>query len=201
MRTIIHAKSNKNSLERAESLLSEVPNGLQTALLHAINRSLTEGRTAASKEIRQIYTVPAKTVLNSFHLYKAEKALMEGRIESIGSKIPIHLFAIRPKISGDTTGANRQTFRVGVKREGGLKPFRTGFVWNDRLFARTGQKIRATKGYNAGRIVEQVEKKYGPAVPEMLNNEHIVEKVEDKLRESVDKRLEHETLRLLNKRK
>ena len=43
-----------------------------------------------------------------------------------------------------------------------------------------------------------VEQKFGPSTGHMMQNEQIVEKMDETIRETFDKRVEHEILRVLN---
>lgn len=169
-------------IERAQKLLEGVPNGMQTALMRSFNRALQEGRTAAVRETTARYTLKAKDVRPSFKMGKASKANLNAELTSTGKRLPLSLYAHKP--TTDTTGARRKPVRVGVKK-GGIKALGQGFIWEGRVMQRLGASSRP------------IEQKYGPAVPSIVDNEQVVDKVVDTLGEAVDKRLAHETIRLL----
>lgn len=173
----------EQALKRASRLLETIPRGYQTALSRAFNRALQEGRTEATKAVTQEYTLKAKQVRPTFKMQKASKTRLEASLDSTGADLPLEDYKHRPH--SDTTGAKRKRVKVGVKK-GGLKEIDRGFIWKGRVMRR------------AGRARLPIERRYGPAVPVTLNNEEVVENIVDKMGASVNKRLEHETNRLLN---
>lgn len=181
----INIETEKNAVKRASKLLEGIPDGMQKAMTRALNRALQEGRTAATREVTRRYTVKAKEVRPTFKMHKANKSNLEADLTSTGTNLPLSSFSHRPNT--DTTGANRKQIRVGVKK-GGLKRLGQGFIWKGRVMQRVGQTRLP------------VEQKYGPAVPVILNNDEIVDSVTETMGASVDKRLEHETNRILNGR-
>ena len=181
----ITVETEKNAVERANELLDGIPGGMQKAMSRALNRALQEGRTSATREVTRRYTVKAKEVRPTFKMHKASNSNLEADLSSTGANLPLSSFAHRP--NADTTGARRKQIRVGVKK-GGLKPLGQGFMWKGRVMQRIGQSRLP------------VEQKYGPAVPVILNNEEIVDNVTETMGAAVNKRLEHETNRILNGR-
>lgn len=171
-----------DGFEKASKMLVGVPNGIQTALMRSFNRALTEGRTAAVREATARYTVKAKDVRPTFKMSRAKKADLSAELNSTGKRLPLSLYAHKP--TTDTTGARRKQVRVGVMK-GAVKPLGQGFMWEGRVMQRLGKTSHP------------IEQKYGPAVPSILDNDQIVDRVTDKMGESVDKRLSHETIRLL----
>lgn len=179
----LNVEADKNAFEEAEKLLAGIPGGIEKATSRALNRALQEGRTAATREVTRRYTVKAKEVRPTFKMHKASNSNLEADLTSTGENLPLSSFSHRP--STDTTGAARKQVRVGVKK-GGLKPLGQAFIHKGRVMQRLGQSRLP------------VEQKYGPAVPVILNNDEIVDKVVETMGKSVEKRLEHETNRLLN---
>ena len=172
----------KNSIEKAKNLLSGIPNGFEKAMVRSLNRALQEGRTAGTREASRRYTVKAKEIRPTFKMHRASGSNLEAELSSKGGNLPLSSFAHRPNT--DTTGANRKQVRVGVKK-GGLKPLGQGFIWKGQVMQRLGKTSYP------------IQQKYGPAVPVILNNDEIVDKVVETMGEAVDKRLEHETQRIL----
>lgn len=170
------------SLEKATRLLEGIPKGIEKATIRAFNRALQQGRTVATKETTKRYTAKAKDIRPTFKMIRAGGSNMEAELVSTGSRLPLTRFRYSPM--EDTTGSNRKQIRVSVKK-GGLKPLGNMFVWKGKIMHRLG---------DTGLPIQQ---KFGAAVPVMLNNEDIVEAVNETMMESASKRLEHETLRLL----
>lgn len=173
----------ENVLKEAEELLKDIPNGYKKALSRSINRAMQEGRTEAVRSVRAEYSVKARTIRPTFNITKAKSSNIEASLESKGSDLPLEEYSYRPKT--DTTGSKRRVVKVGVKK-GGLKPLGQGFVWGGKVMRREG------------RTRLPVSRAYGPAIPVTLNNDAVVGKVVDKMSESVNKRLAHETERILS---
>ena len=100
-----------------------------------------------------------------------------------GPELTMAHFRIRPS-GRDTTGNNRQLVRVEVERTG-LKPLKNAFVYNGTVFQRKG----------ATRL--PIEPRYGPSVPQMVGNENIVEDIQSEMRDTFQRRIDHEAMRLI----
>ena len=171
-----------DSLKKAQVLLLHIPNGMAIATSRAFNRSLQQGRTAATREVGKRYTVRQKDVRPTFKMRRANKSNMEAELLSTGKRLPLTKFSYKPK--QDTTGSNRKQVRVGVKK-GGLKPLGASFVWNGKIMQRLGKESYP------------IQQKFGAAVPVMMNNNEITDRVTETMTQSVIRRLDHETQRLL----
>lgn len=173
----------EKAIERAQRLLAGIPGGVQVAMYRSMNRALQEGRTVAVREGAKHYTLKSRDVRSSFKMNKAARANLNAELISTGTNLPLSRYAHKPQT--DTTGARRKPIRVGVKKSGGMKPLGQGFIWQGKVMQRVG----------ASRL--PVAHKYGPAVPSILDNPQVVDAVTDKMTEAVERRMEHETLRLL----
>lgn len=167
-----------DAIEKAQKYLAGVPKGFETAMMRSLNRALYEGRTVAIRETTARYTVKASEVRPTFKMTTAHKKNLTASLESKGASLTLSTFAHSPKT--DTTGANRKQIRVAVKKSG-LKPLGQAFVHKGRIYQRLGSSSYP------------ISQRYGPSVPSMLNNDEVVDKVVEKMGESVEKRLEHET--------
>ena len=174
----------KNALETAAQRLEGIPNGMNTALMRSFNRALLEGRTAATRAVAKQYTLRAKDVRPSFRMMRASHSDVSASLVSRGTRLPLETFAHRPRT--DTTGNKRKEIRVSVRR-GALKPLGQAFVHRGQILQRLGSTRLP------------VQKKFGPAIPSMLEDDQVADVVVETLSKSVDKRLEHETIRMLNK--
>ena len=175
---------NKNALEKAAKLLSEVPNGYEAAVSRSMNRAATAGRSAAVSTIRQEYTIKASTVRRNFTIHKATRSDLEALVTSKGPRIPFgKLQELRPKT--DTTGNARKPVRVAVKARGGLKPLGKSFVYRGKILQRLDTSSLP------------VQEVYGPAIPVLSGNNEVVDNVEKTMQETFLKRLDHETGYLL----
>ena len=177
------------ALEKARDLLADVPKGMETALMRSYNRALITGRKVASKAITKEYTVKARDAKSTFSMHKATRKDLNAELASKGKNLPLSAFAYRPK--RDTTGKSRKPVRVSIKRDSGFADAGKAFVHQGRIFKRM-DRARAP-------MRKPLEMQFGPSVPGALQNEKVQKSVMDALGETVEKRLEHETQRLLEK--
>lgn len=179
---MIRVAVDKGAFARAERLLAGVPNGVQQALVSSLNRALQEGRTTGTREATKRYTLKAGIVRKTMAMHRASKGKFNAELVSRGRRLPLKYYAHKP--GHDTTGANRKQVTVGV-RKGALKPIGQGFIYRGMVMQRLGETRLP------------IEQMYSLAVPNILNNDEIVDAVQDKMAESVEKRLTHETDRIL----
>lgn len=174
-----------DALKKAQKQLSEVPNGFQKAFVSAANRAVESGRATASRELRNDYTLKPSSITKTFKMKKMKAGALQAEFQSIGRRIPVSSFKHRPS-NAETTGANRKQVRVEIKK-GRSIALRTGFKHNGQIFIRLGQSSYPIKHVST------------LSVPEMLDQEERREVVEEAMVSTIEKRLDHETLRLLNK--
>ena len=176
----------KIDIDEAQRLLAGIPNGLPMVLSRSLNRALSEGRTAAIRGVTDEYTIKARDVRATFATQRATRSKLQASLTSRGGNEPLSKYAYRPRV--DTTGARRKSVRVGVRR-GALHSLDRVFIKKD------GSNIWILE--RLGRKSYPIEVKYGPAVPLTVGNEAIVDEVIETMQASVEKRLAHETERLL----
>ena len=179
---MIKVDADVKAIERAQALLAGVPNGVQRAMVSSFNRALLEGRTAGTREATKRYTLPAGIIRKTMVMHRASKNSLEADLASRGRRVALKYFAHKPKT--DTTGAKRREVSVSVRR-GALKPLGQGFIYHGKVMQRLG----------AERL--PVQEKYSVSVPNILNNPEIVDGIQDKMVQSVAKRMAHETDRIL----
>lgn len=179
---MISVEAENKSIERAARLLQGVPKGFEQALVSSFNRALQQGRTAGTREATKRYTVKAGIVRKTMAMHRASKNNLEAELVSRGRRLPLKEFAHKP--TNDTTGANRKQVRVAV-RKGTLKPLGQAFIYRGLVMQRLG----------SSRL--PIEQKFSVSVPNVLNDDEIVEVIKDKMGQSVEKRLAHETERIL----
>lgn len=179
---MIEVQANKKALERATRLLEGVPGGIQQAIVSSFNRSLQAGRTAATREATKHYTLPAAIIRKTMAMHRANKNDLNAELVSRGRREPLYRFKHTPKT--DTTGANRRQVRVAV-RKGTLKPLGQGFIYHGLVMQRLG----ATS--------YPIEQRFSLSVPKILDNDNVVDSVQKAMEETTEKRLAHETRRIL----
>ena len=169
-------------LEKAQRYLMDIPGGAKKAVMRAINRAIEGGATTASREVTKVYTVKAKDVRKTISLQKANEEDLTASLTSRGRPLSLASFAHKPQ--NDTTGSKRKPVTVAVRR-GTFKPIDRGFIWKGHIFKRVG-KARLP-----------VQFLYAPSIPVMLSQDNISSAVKERISADFEKRLEHETGRLL----
>ncbi len=178
-------KVETDGMAKAKKMLEGIPNGFEDAFRLSLNRAITSGRAVAVKETRSRYTVGAKDVRQTITLQRASKSNLDAGFVSRGARLKLSAYAHKP--SEDTTGSNRKQVKVTMQK-GQTFAVDKGFVYKKRIFARK---------YDTPYPVEM---QFGRAVPRILDDDQIVDKVNQTMHETVEKRLEHETLRILEKK-
>lgn len=175
----------QEQIERASRYLAGIPQGVEIAMLNAMRRALTAGRTAGTRKVREVYAIRAGDVRKAFVMSRRpSRSDLEGELKSRGKSLPLNRFRFRP--TSDTTGARRRLVRVSVKKEGGLKPLGQAFVHEGNVFQRIGKTSYPIRPV------------YAISIPQMLGEERVVDAVQDTMLETTNKRLDHEIYRLLN---
>ena len=172
------------ALERASKRLSEVPGGVEKALMRAINHETSKLKTLLKKRVREHYSILDRDVEKTLSVSKATRSNLEAEIVSRGPALGLHHYRYSPK-GEDTTGANRKRVRVSVRREGGMKPLGQAFVWRGKIMQRVG-KDRFP-----------VEKLSGPSIPSIIGNPEIAEGIEEMADEMIADRIDHEVKNIL----
>lgn len=179
---MIKVEAVNNSIERAAQLLEGVPGGIEQALVSSFNRALQEGRTAGTREATKRYTVKAGIVRKTMAMHRASKGNLDAELVSRGRRLPLKQFSHKP--TSDTTGNKRKQVRVAV-RQGTLKPLGQGFIYRGMVMQRLG----------SARL--PIEQKFSISVPNILNDDGVVDAIQERMGQSVEKRLAHETERIL----
>lgn len=171
-----------STAEKYAKMLEGIPRGYEKAMSRSINRALATGRTVATRETAKRYTLKSRDVRETFKTQRASNGNLEAALISTGANLPLSRYKHKP--TSDTTGARRKQVKVSV-RKGALKPLGQSFIWKGRVMQRLG----------ATRL--PIQQKYSLSVPSTLNNDGTVNAVQNAMSETVEKRLEHETKRLL----
>lgn len=200
--------SGVSGLEAARYATTMMPKEYTKALVPAINRALSAGQTKAARAVSQNYTVRVSDARKTLVIEKAyidkQGRMTTGRLISTGSRLPLEYFKHSPGDS-DTTGNKRKQIRVAVRRDGGAKNLAGGFKWNGRIMSRgdffDSQETLAARIKQHGRWYNLGHGfRYGPSIPEMLGTESVRNVVIDHIEDVLRVRMNHEILRLLNKK-
>jgi len=175
-------------MDRIEGELKRVPKEIPKVITRAVNRAATAGRTEATKEARQDYYVKAKSIRDTIRIDKATYADPHAMILSRGKLLALSKFRITPK----SPAPNRtKPIKVRVKRgEGGEIP-------NAFVSSMNSGHVGVYKRVGEKRL--PITELYGPSIPQMLDNEDVRERVEERATEAIDERLTHEVNRVMER--
>lgn len=206
---MIAIRADQAKLARLLKSLDNVPRGMTTAQMHAINRSLTTVRTEMVRMVRSEYALKAGAVRKNLAIRKAWRGKLEGRVHGEDSPgLPLKEFArIKRVPSTRRTGRGGYTPKVGIpvliRKDRGkrvaegvfLARMSSGF---EGAFKRTGAPGgRRRRGSNLGR--RYIQAQYGPSPVYLLGAEKNLERIGEFTNETYNKRLHHEAQNILRK--
>lgn len=155
----------------------------------ALNRGVTAGRTAASREAAKKYVVRQRQVNEKARIVKPSQSTLEGAVEFKGGALNIADFRVTPS---KPQPAKRPVLRVTVSRDHGQRPYKGAFL----IPLRSG----STKAFRRdGKDRLPIKPVYGPSIPTLVGGERVRTVVQDRMTEVVLKRLDHEVNRELSK--
>lgn len=204
MSVLVRLDGDGDAVKKAQAVLSGVEGGIEKAVMRSMNRALSSGKTALVKGVKSTYEVNDEPVRDAVKVRRASVTHLAGSIDVKGKALSARHFAHDPA-GKDTTGSSRKTVRIAIKK-GKTSALKTGFIWDGgwgtekhAIYLRSGGKVRATKGRHAGKkyMVDKLKKMTGSSVPQMAGNEEVSEAVEKRVQEIFERRLTHETNRIL----
>lgn len=163
---------------RIAAALQNAPQAYEKVCARAINRTLTGMRTDAVKLSRETYTIKATPLRRSIKLQRARPNKLQGEFVSRGANLSLMAFKVRPQT--DTTGKRRRPVKAEVYK-GESFTVERGFVYNRKVFAR------------AGKARTPLEFKTGPAAPEMIKDEIVMNELQERANARLRQRIEHES--------
>lgn len=179
-------------VERINLILSHVPNGVEKALMGAIDRAKTTVRAKTTKSISEVYAITQKDIRAETNVKMRTQRAQGGIVGSVsfaGCKIPLFRFDTTPKTV--TPGA---LVSAAVLRGNSPKPFRNAFIAQ----MEAGEKIHTGIFKRSGAARFPIEEFMGPSTAQMAGNSVVLEEVEAAAHETIEKRIEQEISRLLN---
>ena len=187
-----------DQLRRAQQMLQHVPNGVEKATARAINRAAESGKTIAVRTASQLYVIRGGEIRETINLSKASAGNLFAAIKSRGRVRPLSKF----KIKAGSRNPIKQ-LHANVKKGGGgtikgafvARMNAVGFGSNRRV-ADPGQGHVGIFRRLEGNKRNPIREMYGPSVPQMLENETVWQRVEEKEWETLQNRMEHEVGRM-----
>ncbi len=177
----------EEGLSHVQKVLAGIEGGWQKAVGSALSRAASSGKTAAKGAVAEEYVISQSDFLretrNLNHFVRTSDGGVEVVFGFAGNVIPLMRFDTRVDGSGNVT--------THVKRNSARQVLDHAF--RAQMGAHTGVYERI------GPDRFPVRELYGPATPQMMySNEEVMDKVEEKMAETYEKRIDHEILRILN---
>jgi hypothetical protein len=205
----------KAQVEHVNKLLANAPEKALTVYRRAFDRGLKAARTQASREITSRYAIKAENL----RTYETIRSRIDtntdgvtGYINFAGAKIPLYRFNPKPKDRQYTSryvngvGGWRITtdvYAADLKGKGQMIRRRTAFIatfqsGHKGLFYRvikqdpkTGKQVKTS----GGKV--PLEEMWGFSVADMLDYKPAREAIQERARQVVEERIDHELLRTL----
>lgn len=207
---MIDVDISKETADRMHAVLEGMGLAEEKVLKPALARGLSAGKTAFNKQIKTVYNIEPNRLSTQYAQFGYKNVSTEGdkiigSIEFSGGVIPLYKFEVSPTEAKYGTG--RKTVMSSVMRGGGAEAINNGFIAEMGngyvgVFERKGTWRRKTRPTQTGRNTENNEKikeLFGPSLARMAENTVVLQTVEDRVNEVINKRIEHEIERLLSK--
>lgn len=175
-----------DSLDRVNKILAGVPGGVYKASYSALKRAGDTAKTRAGQFAADEYTINKGDFMRNVR-QKSQITSEVGGLVSMGIS---YAGTVLPLLNFRTKYARGGLLQTQVKRSGAAAVLEHAFA--ARVFGPIGVFERVSEKRFP------VEQKYGPSTAHMMQNELIVEKMDETVRETFDRRLEHEITRVLN---
>jgi hypothetical protein len=167
-------------LVSAQKILENFGDAARPIIAKAINRATRGIRTDAARQARSEYNIRARQVRGSFVVTPAKKNRLYAAAVSKGGAISLRHFNPQPSNPG-----RRPKAGVSVKVSRTRKKIPGSFV---------ARMPNGTLGVfqRSGRSRLPIKKLYGPSVPQMLDHDNVLPKLQDGATSRFNKNLDHE---------
>jgi len=178
---------NAEQIRRAEMLLGQIRGAIPKVQARAINRAAVAAKTSIVEQARKEYYVSVAGVRDKIKITNATEEKPYARIKAKGTRIELVNFKTDPNAVGKRTSV----LKVAVVKGGGFKELPGAFLAKGI----SSGKVHVLK--RTGKERYPIHIKYGISVPEMIGSNKVRLVVEERAREVLDNRLEHEINRVL----
>jgi hypothetical protein len=191
-----------DQIGRAQAALAGVRGGADRAMMRALNRAVGSARAELVRQVRSAYRVSASAIRETLTIRRATSSTLSAEVVSTGRRIPLIDFGPRPDRPG-TGGPGRSPLQVATSRESAPSPIDGAFVaalspLRRGVYERHGsKKPMRRRATGKERLAQPLRELFGPAIPQMAGQPEIAQAIEDRAREQLDARLDHEIGRLL----
>lgn len=194
----VDIRVNEAQLNDIEKKLGNLKNKAPTVLCNAINRAVGKAKTEAKDAAKEEYFITKGNIEKTLRVTRASRSKLSAELTSRGGPIALTKFKVSPQRAVKRTKRGKpspSTYKAGVKRDSGLKPL----SGNPKAFY-------ATMGSGHNGIMERVSSRrlplkqlYGPAVPSMIKNEEVIERIQKEATETLEKRIDAEINNILQR--
>jgi hypothetical protein len=174
-------------LEHAKRALQALPDGVERAAVPAMNRASLAGKTYGIRKMMATYATKRGNVARTVSMLRATRSSLIAGFSSHGHRISLTSFQVRP----GRPSTKRDQLSVTVRKDSGGKGIKRGFVNATKAGGRLGVFQREGSSRYPIRML------FGPAVPQMLNEEGVREEIETRATQMLARRFDHEIGRLL----
>lgn len=174
------------SLDRINKLLAGIPGGAIKAASSALKRAGEAAKTQAGRFAAAEYAINKGDFMRNTTIKTKSSATTAG----VASMSISYAGNVLPLLTFNTSYARDGSVRTQVKRNGGAQLLEHVFV--AKISGHTGVYERL------GRSRFPLEQKFGPSTGHMMRNEDVIEQMDETVRETFERRAEHEILRVLN---
>lgn len=175
-----------DSLVRINKILAGVPKGAWNVTHSALKRAGNTAKTRAGTLAAEEYTIRKgdfmSNVRQKTHITSEVGGVVAMQISFAGNVLPLLAFKTRVSRSGK--------LQTQVKTES------TPTILDRAFAARVYGPIAVFERVGKERV--PLEQKFGPSTAHMMQSPAVVEKMDETIKETFDRRLEHEILRVLN---
>ncbi|KAA8750101.1 phage tail protein [Paenibacillus sp. UASWS1643] len=178
----------KSNARRVRNFGSKVETSVPKSAASAMNRATQMARTAASRKVREKYTVKAASITKTFSAGKASAGSLRSKLVSSDGSMPLIRFKTYP--SKPTPKKLPKVLKASILN-GGKKVVPGAFV------TKVGSHIGVLERKTKKRL--PIKELLGPAVPVMVNKQEVREETEKVLKEAFETRMMHELGRNLGR--
>jgi len=178
---------NKAQVKLVKKTLGNIKKGAPTVIRRAVNKTATQAKTLASKEIRKVVNLKAKLVGQHIVINRANFKSLTARMKISGKPISLLEYGARQTKTGVS---------VRVRKGRKIEKHKSHFIAKMKSGHRGVFERRIINGKRAGRL--PLDEKVGPSIPAVFqfNAEKQVTLVSAV---NLQKNLDHEILYLLSK--
>lgn len=194
---MIYQEIKVTGVEEIEKKLGNLKSKAPTVVCRAINRAAQKARTETKREVANKYFISQGDVLKTIRLTKASTANLSAQLTSKGGPIALSKFKVSPKRGAKRTkrGYSPSVYKAGVEKSGGMKPL-------------SGSPKAFIAGFSSGHsgVMTRISARrlplkqlYGPAVPSMIKNDEVIERIQKEATETLEKRIDAEINNILQR--